>query len=223
MFDSKFLGLIATGFLETVYMTVSASLISYIIGLPLGLFLSVSRPEGIAPNPGLNRFFGTVVNLLRSVPFVILLVAAIPLTRFVMGTSIGSSATIVPLVIASFPIVARSVEASASSVRHGVIEAAQSMGATNMQIITRVILREAVPSLITGAASSLITVLGFSAMAGVCGGGGLGSIVINYGYYRGETGIMYVLIVILVIMVQIIQEAGARLSVKADRNTKNNN
>ncbi len=223
MFDSKFLGLIATGFLETVYMTLSASLISYIIGLPLGLFLSVSRPEGIAPNPGLNRFFGTVVNLLRSVPFVILLVAAIPLTRFVMGTSIGSSATIVPLVIASFPIVARSVEASASSVRHGVIEAAQSMGATNMQIITRVILREAVPSLITGAASSLITVLGFSAMAGVCGGGGLGSIVINYGYYRGETGIMYVLIVILVIMVQIIQEAGARLSVKADRNTKNNN
>ncbi len=223
MFDSKFLGLITTGFLETVYMTVSASLISYIIGLPLGLFLSVSRPEGIAPNPGLNRFFGTVVNLLRSVPFVILLVAAIPLTRFVMGTSIGSSATIVPLVIASFPIVARSVEASASSVRHGVIEAAQSMGATNMQIITRVILREAVPSLITGAASSLITVLGFSAMAGVCGGGGLGSIVINYGYYRGETGIMYVLIVILVIMVQIIQEAGARLSVKADRNTKNNN
>ena len=223
MFDSKFLGLIATGFLETVYMTVSASLISYIIGLPLGLFLSVSRPEGIAPNPGLNRFFGTVVNLLRSIPFVILLVAAIPLTRFVMGTSIGSSATIVPLVIASFPIVARSVEASASSVRHGVIEAAQSMGATNMQIITRVILREAVPSLITGAASSLITVLGFSAMAGVCGGGGLGSIVINYGYYRGETGIMYVLIVILVIMVQIIQEAGARLSVKADRNTKNNN
>ena len=223
MFDSKFLGLIATGFLETVYMTVSASLISYIIGLPLGLFLSVSRPEGIAPNPGLNRFFGTVVNLLRSVPFVILLVAAIPLTRFVMGTSIGSSATIVPLVIASFPIVARSVEASASSVRHGVIEAAQSMGATDMQIITRVILREAVPSLITGAASSLITVLGFSAMAGVCGGGGLGSIVINYGYYRGETGIMYVLIVILVIMVQIIQEAGARLSVKADRNTKNNN
>ena len=127
MFDSKFLGLIATGFLETVYMTVSASLISYIIGLPLGLFLSVSRPEGIAPNPGLNRFFGTVVNLLRSVPFVILLVAAIPLTRFVMGTSIGSSATIVPLVIASFPIVARSVEASASSVRHGVIEAAQSI------------------------------------------------------------------------------------------------
>lgn len=223
MFDSKFLGLIGTGFLETVYMTVSASLISYIIGLPLGLFLSVSRPEGIAPNPGLNRFFGTVVNLLRSVPFVILLVAAIPLTRFVTGTSIGSSATIVPLVIASFPIVARSVEASASSVRHGVIEAAQSMGATNMQIITRVILREAVPSLITGAASSLITVLGFSAMAGVCGGGGLGSIVINYGYYRGETGIMYVLIVILVIMVQIIQEAGARLSVKADRNTKNNN
>lgn len=223
MFDSKFLGLIATGFLETVYMTVSASLISYIIGLPLGLLLSVSSPEGIAPNPGLNRFFGTVVNLLRSVPFVILLVAAIPLTRFVTGTSIGSSATIVPLVIASFPIVARSVEASASSVRHGVIEAAQSMGATNMQIITRVILREAVPSLITGAASSLITVLGFSAMAGVCGGGGLGSIVINYGYYRGETGIMYVLIVILVIMVQIIQEAGARLSVKADRNTKNNN
>ena len=223
MFDSKFLSLIATGFLETIYMTLTASLISYIIGLPLGVFLSVSRPEGIAPNPELNRFFGAIVNLLRSVPFVILLVAAIPLTRLITGTSIGSSATIVPLVIASFPIVARSVEASASSVRHGVIEAAQSMGATNLQIITRVILRESVPSLITGAASSLITGLGFSAMAGVCGGGGLGSIVINYGYYRGETGIMYVLIVILVLMVQIIQEAGARLSVKCDRNTKNSN
>jgi D-methionine transport system permease protein len=223
MFDSKFLGLVITGFFETIYMTLAASLASYIIGLPLGVFLSVSRPEGISPKPVLNRAFGSVVNLLRSVPFVIMLVAAIPLTRFIMGTSVGSSATIVPLVIASFPIVARNVEASASSVRHGVIEAAQSMGASDMQIITRVILPEAVPSLITGAASSLITVLGFSAMAGVCGGGGLGSIVINYGYYRGETGIMYVLIVILVLMVQIIQEAGARLSVKSDKNSRNSN
>ena len=223
MFESKFLGLVLTGFFETIYMTLIASLLSYVIGLPLGVFLSVSRPEGIAPRPGLNRFFGTVVNLLRSVPFVILLVAAIPLTRLILGTSVGSSATIVPLVIASFPLVARSVEASASSVRHGVIEAAQSMGATDMQIITKVILPEAVPSLITGAASSLITVLGFSAMAGVCGGGGLGSIVINYGYYRGETGIMYVLIVVLVLMVQAIQEAGARLSVKSDKNAKSNN
>ena len=223
MFDSKFLGLVITGFFETIYMTLAASLVSYIIGLPLGVFLSISRPEGISPKPVLNRAFGSVVNLLRSVPFVIMLVAAIPLTRLIMGTSVGSSATIVPLVIASFPIVARSVEASASSVRHGVIEAAQSMGASDMQIITRVILPEAVPSLITGAASSLITVLGFSAMAGVCGGGGLGSIVINYGYYRGETGIMYVLIVILVLMVQIIQEAGARLSVKSDKNSRNNN
>ena len=223
MFESKFLGLVLTGFFETIYMTVIASLLSYVIGLPLGVFLSVSRPEGIAPRPGLNRLFGTVVNLLRSVPFVILLVAAIPLTRLILGTSVGSSATIVPLVIASFPLVARSVEASASSVRHGVIEAAQSMGATDMQIITKVILPEAVPSLLTGAASSLITVLGFSAMAGVCGGGGLGSIVINYGYYRGETGIMYVLIVVLVLMVQALQEAGARLSVKSDKNAKSNN
>ena len=223
MFDSKFLGLVITGFFETIYMTLAASLVSYIIGLPLGVFLSVSRPEGISPKPVLNRAFGSVVNLLRSVPFVIMLVAAIPLTRLIMGTSVGSSATIVPLVIASFPIVARSAEASASSVRHGVIEAAQSMGASDMQIITRVILPEAVSSLITGAASSLITVLGFSAMAGVCGGGGLGSIVINYGYYRGETGIMYVLIVILVLMVQIIQEAGARLSVKSDKNSRNSN
>ncbi|MBR4798192.1 MAG: ABC transporter permease [Oscillospiraceae bacterium] len=223
MFESKFLGLVITGFFETIYMTLAASLLAYVIGLPLGVFLSVSRPEGISPRPLLNKICGAVVNLLRSVPFVILLVAAIPLTRLITGTSVGSSATIVPLVIASFPIVARSVEASASSVRHGVIEAAQSMGATNMQIITKVILPEAVPSLITGAASSLITVLGFSAMAGVCGGGGLGSIVINYGYYRGETGIMYVLIVVLVLLVQIIQEAGARLSVRSDRNSKSSN
>lgn len=223
MFDAKFMGLVLTGFFESIYMTVVASLISYIIGLPLGVFLSVSRPEGISPRPVLNRILGAVVNLLRSVPFVIMLVAAIPLTRLILGTSVGSSATIVPLVIASFPIVARSVEASASSVRHGLIEAAQSMGASDIQIITRVILPEAVPSLITGAASSLITVLGFSAMAGVCGGGGLGSIVINYGYYRGETGIMYVLIVVLVLMVQAIQEAGARLSVKCDRQSRNSN
>jgi len=221
MFDSKFLGLIATGFGETIFMTLIASFFAYLIGLPLGLFLSASRPEGISPKPVLNKVFGAVVNLLRSVPFVILVVAAIPLTRFIVGTSVGSAATVVPLVIAAFPIVARSVEASASSVRHGIIEAAQSMGATNMQIITRVILPEAVPSLITGAASSLITVLGFTAMAGVLGGGGLGAIVMNYGYYRGETGIMYVLIIILVLMVQLIQEAGARLSVKADRNTRN--
>ncbi|MBP1554443.1 MAG: ABC transporter permease [Oscillospiraceae bacterium] len=223
MFDNKFLGLVVTGFFETIYMTLVSAVLAYVIGLPLGVFLSVSRPEGISPRPLPNRICGAVVNLIRSVPFVILLVAAIPLTRLITGTSVGSSATIVPLVIASFPIVARSVEASASSVRHGVIEAAQSMGATNMQIITKVILPEAVPSLITGAASSLITVLGFSAMAGVCGGGGLGSIVINYGYYRGETGIMYVLIVVLVLMVQVIQEAGARLSVRCDRNAKNSN
>lgn len=223
MFDNKFLSLVVTGFFETIYMTLVSAVLAYVIGLPLGVFLSVSRPEGISPRPLPNRICGAVVNLIRSVPFVILLVAAIPLTRLITGTSVGSSATIVPLVIASFPIVARSVEASASSVRHGVIEAAQSMGATNMQIITKVILPEAVPSLITGAASSLITVLGFSAMAGVCGGGGLGSIVINYGYYRGETGIMYVLIVVLVLMVQVIQEAGARLSVRCDRNAKNSN
>ena len=223
MFDNKFLGLVVTGFFETIYMTLVSAVLAYVIGLPLGVFLSVSRPEGISPRPLPNRICGAVVNLIRSVPFVILLVAAIPLTRLITGTSVGSSATIVPLVIASFPIVARSVEASASSVRHGVIEAAQSMGATNMQIITKVILPEAVPSLITGAASSLITVLGFSAMAGVSGGGGLGSIVINYGYYRGETGIMYVLIVVLVLMVQVIQEAGARLSVRCDRNAKNSN
>ena len=223
MFDNKFLGLVVTGFFETIYMTLVSAVLAYVIGLPLGVFLSVSRPEGISPRPLPNRICGAVVNLIRSVPFVILLVAAIPLTRLITGTSVGSSATIVPLVIASFPIVARSVEASASSVRHGVIEAAQSMGATNMQIITKVILPEAVPSLITGAASSLRTVLGFSAMAGVCGGGGLGSIVINYGYYRGETGIMYVLIVVLVLMVQVIQEAGARLSVRCDRNAKNSN
>ncbi len=221
MFESKFIGLVVSGFFETIYMTITSSVLSYIIGLPLGLFLSVSRPEGISPKPGLNRFFGALVNLLRSVPFVILLVACIPFTRLILGTSVGSTATIVPLVVASFPIVARSVEASASSVRHGIIEAAQSMGATNMQIIKDVILPEAVPSLISGAASSLITVLGFSAMAGICAGGGLGAIVINYGYYRGETGIMYVLIVVLVLMVQLIQEAGARLSVRADRNSKN--
>ena len=202
---------------ESVYMTIIATFFSYVIGLPAGILCAISAPTGIKPNKGLSGVLGAVLNVLRSVPFVILMVALIPFTRLIVGTSIGSVATIVPLVVASFPVVARSVENSVNGVSSGVVEAAQSMGASNWQIITRVLLVESRPSLITGLASSAITVLGYSAMAGVAGGGGLGAIALNYGYYRGQSEIMYVMIVLLVILVQLLQEAGAKTSVLDDK------
>jgi len=227
MIDSKFIPLIITGLWETIYMTVLGTLFSYIIGLPLGIILSVTSKGGIKPNNRVNAPLGIVVNIIRSVPFIILMVTAIPLTRLLIGTSVGSTATIVPVVIACFPVVARSVEGSISNVDKGIIEAAESMGASLKQIVFKVLLPEALPSLIAGLAGCTITVLGNTAMAGAVGGGGLGAIAINYGYYRGQTNIMYVMVVMLVIIVQIIQEAGAISSLKNDKsishtNVKNN-
>ena len=222
MFDAKLLELIGTGLLETAYMVAVTALFSYIIGLPTGVVLAVTSPYGIRPNKGINTVLGGVVNVIRSVPFIILLITVIPITRLITGTSIGSAASIVPLTIAAVPVVARSVESSLMGVDRGVVEAAQSIGSTTWQIIRKVLLPEALPSLLSGAASATITVLGNSAMAGVCGGGGLGAIAINYGYYRGEETLMYIIVVILVLIVQGLQKLGEQLSTKNDRRIRNN-
>ena len=214
---SQILPLIPQALWESVYMTVLSTLFAYIIGMPLGLILVVTGKDGIRPMPGLNLTLGAVVNFLRSVPFILLLFFLNPFTRWVVGTTVGSPATIVPLVISAFPFVARMVESSAKEVDRGVIEASQSMGASNWQIITKVILPEARPSLINGAALSATTILCYSAMASINGGGGLGAIAINYGHYRQNYAVMFAMIVVLVLLVQVLQEFGTRGARLSDR------
>lgn len=212
--------MILTGLYETLLMTAASSFFSYVIGIPLGVILVVSDTNGIKPMPVLNGVMGSVINLIRSVPFMILLIMVIPLTRLMVGTSIGPVAVIPPLVIAAAPYIARMVESSLKEVDAGVIEAAKSMGASNMQIIFKVLLPESKPSLLVGAAISVTTILGYSAMAGFTGGGGLGTIAINYGYYRYQTDIMFITVAILVILVQIIQEIFMRSSKHSDKRVK---
>ena len=204
--------MIFEGIWETLYMTILSTVIAYIVGLPLGILLSVTGKGGILRNRAVNGILGAVVNILRSVPFLILLVVLIPFTRLLVGTSLGTTATIVPLTVGSIPIVARMVESSLQEVPPGIIEAAESMGASPLEIITRFMLPEAVPSLLLGSAINLATILGYSAMAGFVGGGGLGDIAIQYGFYRYQSDILFVSVAILIIIVQIFQEAGTRLS-----------
>lgn len=204
--------MIFEGIWETLYMTILSTVIAYIVGLPLGILLSVTGKGGILRNRAINGILGAVVNILRSVPFLILLVVLIPFTRLLVGTSLGTTATIVPLTIGSIPIVARMVESSLQEVPPGIIEAAESMGASPLEIIVRFMLPEAVPSLLLGSAINLATILGYSAMAGFVGGGGLGDIAIQYGFYRYQSDILFVSVAILIIIVQIFQEAGTRLS-----------
>lgn len=220
MFDPTTLHLLAVGLWETLYMTLFSTFLSYLIGLPLGLILVVTDKTGIRPMVGVNAVLGFIVNFLRSVPFIILLVAVIPLTRFIVGTSLGSTATIVPLVIGAAPFVARMVESSIKEVDAGVIEAAQSMGATPLQIVMKVLLPEARPSLVVGSAIAITTILGYTAMAGFVGGGGLGTIAINYGYYRYQSDMMLVTVLILVVIVQLFQEIGMKLAKIGDRRIK---
>ena len=212
--------MILTGLYETLLMTAASSFFSYVIGIPLGVLLVVSDTNGIKPMPVLNGVLGSVINLIRSVPFMILLIMVIPLTRLMVGTSIGPVAVIPPLVIAAAPYIARMVESSLKEVDAGVIEAAKSMGASNMQIIFKVLLPESKPSLLVGAAISVTTILGYSAMAGFTGGGGLGTIAINYGYYRYHTDIMFITVAILVILVQIIEEIFMRSSKHSDKRVR---
>lgn len=217
MFTAEFWQMTSQGLWETFYMVLLATLFSYVIGLPLGLLLAVTDREGLRPNAGINKSFGTVVNLLRSVPFLIMVFLLMGFTRFVVGTTVGSKAMIVPLVISAFPFVARLVESSAREVDRGVIEASVSMGASVWQVVTRVLLPEAKPSLIIGATTATVTILSYSAMAGIVGGGGLGAIAINYGYYRKEPSIMWVQVIILVLLVQLIQELGTRIANRTDK------
>lgn len=209
--------MIGQGLLDTLYMTLVSTALSYVIGLPLGLLLVVTDRDGIFPMRILNGVLGVIINILRSVPFLILLVAVIPFTRFVVGTSIGSTATIVPLVIAAAPFIARLVESSIKEVDKGVIEAAQSMGASPLQIIWKVMLPEARPSLIVGSAIAVTTILSYSAMSGFVGGGGLGDIAIKYGYYRYQNDVMLITVLVLVILVQVFQEVGMKLAKVGDK------
>jgi len=217
LFDQATLEMLGKGFLESLYMTLVSSALAYVIGLPLGIILVVTDKDGIKPCVGLNRILGVIINLLRSVPFLILAITVIPVTRFITGTSLGPTATIVPLVIGASPFIARMVESSLKDVDKGVIEAAQSMGASPFEIIYKVLLPEARPSLILGAAISVTTILGYSAMTGFVGGGGLGDIAIRYGYYRYQTDIMLVTVALLVIIVQVLQEIGMKLAKIGDK------
>lgn len=212
--------LMKEGTLETLYMVIVSTMIAYVIGIPTGVILFITDENGISENPIVNKIVGVIVNLLRSVPFIILLVAILPFTRALVGTTIGSTATIVPLVVAAAPFVARMAESSLKEVDAGIIEAAQAMGSSNWQIITKVLLPEAKPSLIVGSTIAVTTILGYSAMAGFVGGGGLGAIAINYGYYRYQTNVMLVTVVLLVIVVQIFQEAGMKIAGKTDKRSR---
>ena len=203
---------------DTVYTTVLATLFAYIIGLPLGIILVTGEREGIRPlPPALMKILNTVVNLLRSVPFLILMVCVKPISRFILGTSIGTVASIVPLTLAAAPFVARVVESSLREMDRGVIEAAESMGCSPWEIVTKVMLPECRPSLITGLTTASITILSYGAMAGTIGGGGLGAMALLRGYGRQETVVLYVAVIFLVILVQIIQSIGTAVAVKTDR------
>lgn len=215
--NEQMITLLSNGIRETLYMTLVSTLAAYVIGIPLGVILFITDQRGICKNKIIHFVVSAVVNLLRSVPFLILLVAIIPFTRWVVGTTIGSTATIVPLVVAASPYVARMVESSLKEVDFGVIEAARAMGSTRFQIIYKVLLPEAKPSLVVGAVISLATVLGYSAMAGFVGGGGLGAIAINYGYYRYQTDVMLITVALLVLIVQLFQEVGIRIVNRIDR------
>lgn len=216
---SEFLpyNLLLKGFGETLYMTLISTVISYLIGLPLGILLTITAKDGIRRFPPLNFVLGIVVNFLRSIPFLILLVAVMPITRLVVGTTVGVKATLVPLIIASAPYIARLVESSLKEVDKGVIEAAQSMGASNFTIVFKVLLPEAKPALMVGSAIAVTTILGYSAMAGIVGGGGLGAIALNYGYYRYQADVMYACVILLVIIVQVLQETGMKLARLLDK------
>ena len=206
---------ILTGILETVEMTFFASLFAYIIGLPVGIILYATAKGRILENRPVNFIVGLIVNIFRSLPFLILLVLFIPVTRFITGSSIGTVATIVPLTIGAIPIIARMVESSLCEVSPGIIEAAVSMGASPWHVIWHFILPEATPSLLLGGAINVATVLGYSAMAGVIGGGGLGALALQYGYYRYQTDVLWTTVTILVLMVMLTQGAGNVISKKA--------
>lgn len=207
-FIAEYAQLLTDGVIDTMLMTSVATLLAYAIGLPIGVLLITSSAKGLHPNKLLNTVLGWIVNIVRSVPFIILLVALIPLTRLIAGTSLGVPGAIVPLVITAAPFVARVVEQSLAEVDSGLVEAAQSFGATNFQIVFKVLLSESLPSLIRGGALTFVTLFGFSAMAGTVGAGGLGDIAIRYGYQRYQYDVMIAAVILCIILVQIVQSLG---------------
>jgi len=217
MLDATIIPVISAGIFQTLAMVIFSTIFGYTFGLPLGVILYLSDEKGIKPNRKLYRVLDVVVNIGRSIPFIILLILIIPLTRLLVGKSYGTAATIVPLTISAIPFIGRMVESSLKEVDKGVIEAAQSMGASTMQIIINVLLLEARPSLINGATICVGTIIGYSAMAGTVGGGGLGDIAIRFGYYRYQTDVMIVTVVIIVLMVQLFQYIGNKLAKKLDK------
>lgn len=220
MWDKAIVMMLAEGTLVTLCITLISTLVAYLIGLPMGIALVITAKDGLRPNKIIYKILDVIVNIVRSIPFLILLIVVIPLTRLIMGQSYGARGTIVPLILAAAPFIARMVESSLSEVDKGVIEAAQSMGASLFTIIWKVMLAESRISLIAGATITLGTVLGYSAMAGAVGGGGLGDIAIRYGYYRYQTDIMLVTVVLLVLLVQVLQIVGNNISRKLDRRAK---
>ena len=206
---------------ETFYVTVLSTALAVVLGLPLGVLLVAGDKDGILPLPGwLMHILNIVINILRSVPFLILMICVFPLTRAIVGTTVGTKATIVPLVVAAFPFVARLVETSLRELDEGVVEAAQSMGATPFQIITKVMIPECLPGLISSMTTALTTILGYSAMSGIIGGGGLGKVAIDYGYYRYKYLVMFAAVILLILLVQLFQTVGTRLAVKCDKRLK---
>ena len=210
-------GLIQKGIWETVYMTVISTVISYLLGLPLGVVLNVTDQGGLHPVPWLNRFLGLIVNFFRSIPFVVIMVSMLPVAKFIVGSSLGNGAMIVMLVIAATPYIARMVESSLKEISAGVIEAAQAIGCSNLQIVTKVLIPEAKPSLITGGIISMVTILGYSAMAATIGGTGLGQIAIVYGHQRSKPDVTWVCVLLLVLIVQIIQAVGTAVVHRTDK------
>jgi D-methionine transport system permease protein len=209
--------ILSSNTVDTLLLTIGSTLLAYIIGLPLGIILILTDKDGIHPNRPVNVVLGFIVNMLRSVPFLILVIWMLPYTRAIMGTTIGNRGTLLPLVVAAAPFVARMVESSIKEVDHGVIEAAQSMGAPTSKIITKVMLGEARPSLLIGFAITITTILGYTAMTGFTGGTGLGKVAVNYGYYKYQTDLMNYSVILLVILVQIFQEVGMRLARHFDK------
>lgn len=207
---------------ETMYALVLEVIFAYVVGLPLGVLLVTGEKDGIRPMPGwVMKTLNIIINLLRSVPFLILMIIVLPLSKVIVGTKVGTPATIPPMVIAAFPLVARMVESSLREVNHGVIEASQSMGASTWQIVTKVLLPEALPSLISGGTITVGTILGYGAMAGIIGGGGLGKMAINYGYYNFKYLVMWSAVIGLIILVQIFQSVGTRLAQVCDKRLRN--
>lgn len=220
MLSSQMIGLLGVSIWETIYMVIISTVLAYAIGLPIGVVLNITSKDGICPNRAVISVLGVIVNVFRSIPFLILLIWMLPVTQAIVGTMVGPTSVIVPLVVSAAPFVGRMVESSLNEIDKGVVEAAQSMGSSAWQIIYKVLIPESKPSLIIGAAISVTTILGYSAMAGIVGGGGLGAVAMNYGLYRYDDQIMFITIVIIVVIVQIFQEIGMMTAKKLDKRLK---